>query len=241
MGSSVSRPADAETGNAVTGRAVGITGGGAIKRISVPRLPSGASKSRTEDHPFIEVCRSCNCTAAGQLLCLPRLANHCLLPDMLLLLYAHALAAAAAAAALRLFPVPCLAVPCFAVPCRAVLSAWVGGHILLCSPAVCMPIKADSSNISRVQETLNKVLVFNKLEHHLQRRVVSEMYERSVNAGEILIKEGDTGLAASELYVVKSGKFEVWIHVVDASAPRHACRHAADCHISVRLPATAAA
>jgi CRP-like cAMP-binding protein len=35
------------------------------------------------------------------------------------------------------------------------------------------------------------------------------MYERSVPAGEILIKEGDSGLAASELYVVKTGKFEV--------------------------------
>lgn len=60
-----------------------------------------------------------------------------------------------------------------------------------------------------LQENLNKVLVFNKLEPALQRKVVSEMYERSVPAGEILIKEGDSGLAASELYVVKSGKFEV--------------------------------
>lgn len=62
---------------------------------------------------------------------------------------------------------------------------------------------------SCLQETLNKVLLFNKLEQHLQRKIVSEMYERNVTAGEILIKEGDTGLAASELYVVKSGKFEV--------------------------------
>lgn len=36
-----------------------------------------------------------------------------------------------------------------------------------------------------------------------------EMYEREVKAGEILIKQGDTGLGASELYVVKMGKFEV--------------------------------
>lgn len=53
------------------------------------------------------------------------------------------------------------------------------------------------------------MLVFNKLERPVQRRVVGEMYERSVAAGEILIKEGDTGLAAAELYVVKEGKFEV--------------------------------
>ena len=38
---------------------------------------------------------------------------------------------------------------------------------------------------------------------------MTEMHERTVNAGEILINEGDTGLAATELYVVKSGKFEV--------------------------------
>lgn len=60
-----------------------------------------------------------------------------------------------------------------------------------------------------LQENLNKVLVFNKLEPALQRKVVSEMYERTVSAGEILIKEGDSGAAASELYVVKTGKFEV--------------------------------
>eukprot|EP00878_Enallax_costatus_P004895 GHUV01005150.1.p1 GENE.GHUV01005150.1~~GHUV01005150.1.p1 ORF type:complete len:499 (+),score=133.52 GHUV01005150.1:478-1974(+) len=111
MGNTSSRGAE-EQGNAVTGRAVGITGGGPLKRLATPKLPSGAVKARQEDYQFIE-------------------------------------------------------------------------------------------------ETLNKVLVFNKLEPHLQRKVVSEMYERSVAAGEILIKEGDTGLAASELYVVKAGKFEV--------------------------------
>ena len=35
------------------------------------------------------------------------------------------------------------------------------------------------------------------------------MCERAVPAGEILIQEGEIGAAASELYVVKSGKFEV--------------------------------
>jgi CRP-like cAMP-binding protein len=32
---------------------------------------------------------------------------------------------------------------------------------------------------------------------------------RKVSAGEILIQEGETGLAASELYVVRDGSFEV--------------------------------
>jgi len=73
--------------------------------------------------------------------------------------------------------------------------------------ALCFAAAEQQNGAS--QENLNKVLVFNKLDRHLQRKVVSEMYERAVTAGEILIKEGDTGLAASELYVVKSGKFEV--------------------------------
>uniref|UniRef100_A0A383WC48 cGMP-dependent protein kinase n=1 Tax=Tetradesmus obliquus TaxID=3088 RepID=A0A383WC48_TETOB len=111
MGNTSSRTGEDQY-NAVTGRAIGITGGGALKRVAAPKLPAGAVKSSPEDYSFIE-------------------------------------------------------------------------------------------------ETLNKVLVFNKMERHLQRKVVSEMYERTVSAGEILIKEGDTGLAAAELYVVKSGKFEV--------------------------------
>jgi CRP-like cAMP-binding protein len=60
-----------------------------------------------------------------------------------------------------------------------------------------------------LQACLAKLLLFNNLESTVQRKTVMEMYERQVLAGEILIKEGDTGLAASELYVVKSGQFEV--------------------------------
>ena len=44
---------------------------------------------------------------------------------------------------------------------------------------------------------------------HATWLLLQEMYERKVTAGEILIKEGDTGAAASELFVVKSGEFEV--------------------------------
>lgn len=60
-----------------------------------------------------------------------------------------------------------------------------------------------------LQAALAKLLLFGKLDPDVQRGIVNEMYERVVQAGEILINEGDTGLAASELYVVKSGKFEV--------------------------------
>jgi cGMP-dependent protein kinase 2 len=44
------------------------------------------------------------------------------------------------------------------------------------------------------------------------------MYERNVQAGEILINEGDTGLAATELYIVKSGIFEVSSSMIDFHA-----------------------
>ena len=99
------------------------------------------------------------------------------------------------------------------------------------------------------QSCLSKLLLFGKVDFGGERRIAAEMYERSVVAGEILIKEGDTGtsfpsflclspklckqspcdgpalvpkvhmrapwciefagLGASELYVVKSGEFEV--------------------------------
>lgn len=69
--------------------------------------------------------------------------------------------------------------------------------------------KAAAEDCAFIEAALAKLLLFNRLEPSMQRRIVSEMYERTVVAGEILIKEGDIGLAASQLYVVKSGKFEV--------------------------------
>jgi hypothetical protein len=62
---------------------------------------------------------------------------------------------------------------------------------------------------ARAQAALSNVLLFKNLDPGIQRKVVSDMWERAVPAGEILIQEGDFGAAASELYVVKEGKFEV--------------------------------
>ena len=59
------------------------------------------------------------------------------------------------------------------------------------------------------QECLAKVLFFGQLEDGLRARIAADMYERRVSAGEILIQEGDTGLTAAELYIVKDGEFEV--------------------------------
>ena len=44
-----------------------------------------------------------------------------------------------------------------------------------------------------LQQCLNKLLLMGKLDAAVQRKVVQEMYERKVTAGEIHIKEGDTG------------------------------------------------
>lgn len=82
---------------------------------------------------------------------------------------------------------------------------------------------------------LFQVMIFSNLDESVQQKIVHEMYERPVKAGEIIIREGDsgaspapplgntrgpcptlaflpsslTGLGATELYVVKSGTFEV--------------------------------
>lgn len=54
MGNSSSKGGE-DQGNAVTGRAVGITGGGALRRATAPKLPSNAVKVNPEDYKFIEV------------------------------------------------------------------------------------------------------------------------------------------------------------------------------------------
>jgi CRP-like cAMP-binding protein len=60
-----------------------------------------------------------------------------------------------------------------------------------------------------VQTSLSKLLLFERLDKASQTMVVEHTWTRKVSAGEILIQEGETGLAASELYVVKDGAFEV--------------------------------
>jgi hypothetical protein len=68
---------------------------------------------------------------------------------------------------------------------------------------------ASPSDFPFITECLARLLIFNHLDSAQQHAIVQAMYERPVAAGEILIQEGDTGLAASELYVVKTGEFEV--------------------------------
>eukprot|EP00798_Chlamydomonas_sp_ICE-L_P014176 gene14176-20143_t len=70
-------------------------------------------------------------------------------------------------------------------------------------------VKAHPEDYPVLENALAKLMLYKRLDPALQRKVVAEMYERLVTAGEILIKEGDTGVATTELYVVKSGNFEI--------------------------------
>jgi hypothetical protein len=57
MGSAESKPRATEGGdNRVIGRAVGITGGGPLKRGAGPRIPTNAVRSSLADQGFLEVC-----------------------------------------------------------------------------------------------------------------------------------------------------------------------------------------
>ncbi|KAI8464570.1 MAG: kinase-like domain-containing protein [Monoraphidium minutum] len=69
--------------------------------------------------------------------------------------------------------------------------------------------KASAADIEFVKSSLCNLLLFGRLDRTAQARIAEATWERSVAAGEILIQEGEVGLAASELYVVKAGKFEV--------------------------------
>ncbi|KAG1669908.1 hypothetical protein FOA52_002434 [Chlamydomonas sp. UWO 241] len=60
-----------------------------------------------------------------------------------------------------------------------------------------------------VVNSLRNLLLFDKLDRFTQQKIVAETYERVIPAGEILIQQGDTGRSAAQLYIVKSGVFEV--------------------------------
>ncbi|KAJ9514779.1 hypothetical protein QJQ45_028553 [Haematococcus lacustris] len=47
------------------------------------------------------------------------------------------------------------------------------------------------------------------MDNQSQRMLVQNMYKRQVTAGEILVDQGSTGLAATQLYVIESGSFEI--------------------------------
>jgi len=69
--------------------------------------------------------------------------------------------------------------------------------------------RVQPSDIETLKASLRNLLLFNRLDRVTANRIVSEMYEIPVAAGEILIQQGEVSSAATKLFVVKSGKFEV--------------------------------
>jgi cGMP-dependent protein kinase 2 len=82
---------------------------------------------------------------------------------------------------------------------------------LTCSPPITPQTKKNTpqTNPKTPQTSLSNLLLFARLPPDAKLKVCEAMWELRVPAGEILIQEGETGLAASELYVVAQGGFEV--------------------------------
>lgn len=89
------------------------------------------------------------------------------------------------------------------------IKAIVGGKADLRGKPLKTGKGAEGTDHDTIMAALQHLMLFNNLDKPTQRKIVSEMYERPVAAGEILISQGDMGPAASQLFVVKSGKFEV--------------------------------
>jgi len=60
-----------------------------------------------------------------------------------------------------------------------------------------------------IEVALGKLVIFAKLEKVRRVEVAKLCTEREVPAGDQLIRQGETGLATDEMYIVKSGHFEV--------------------------------
>ncbi|PNW74512.1 hypothetical protein CHLRE_12g493250v5 [Chlamydomonas reinhardtii] len=69
--------------------------------------------------------------------------------------------------------------------------------------------RADATDYEFIKSSLVNLLLFSRLDRITANRIVAEMYALPVQAGEILIQQGDSGDAATKLFVVRSGKFEV--------------------------------
>ncbi|KAL6746395.1 cyclic nucleotide-binding-like protein [Haematococcus lacustris] len=70
-------------------------------------------------------------------------------------------------------------------------------------------MEASAKDCIFLEGALSKLLIFNSMDNQSQRMLVQNMYKRHVTAGEILIDQGSTGLAATQLYVIESGSFEI--------------------------------
>ena len=87
--------------------------------------------------------------------------------------------------------------------------AITGGHFSRRPSLPTDALSAVEDDFPFLIQALGKLLIFDNLPHEKQVKLCANMYSTDVAAGEILIREGEEGVAASELYIVKSGDFEV--------------------------------
>jgi len=69
------------------------------------------------------------------------------------------------------------------------------------------PVQAE--DVPTIEAALGKLVIFAKLEKSRRLEIAKHCLERDVPAGEQLIRQGETGVATDELYIVKSGHFDV--------------------------------
>lgn len=93
-------------------------------------------------------------------------------------------------------------------------------------PSYATAVKDD--DIQTILDSLAKVMIFQNLDDKVQMKIIKEMYERPVKAGEILIREGDTGKRSPFLFVLSVSlhtllfRSNVHLHIITYNHTRSA-------------------
>ncbi|XP_035715821.1 cAMP-dependent protein kinase type II regulatory subunit isoform X2 [Folsomia candida] len=82
-------------------------------------------------------------------------------------------------------------------------------------PAVVHP-KSDSQRAS-LAEAVKHILLFRSLDGEQMQQVLDAMFERRVQAGDFVIKQGDDG---DNFYVIESGKYKVYVKMDGEAEPK---------------------
>jgi len=82
-------------------------------------------------------------------------------------------------------------------------------------PAVVHP-KSDGQR-SRLAEAVKHILLFRSLDAEQMQEVLDAMFERKVQKGDYVIKQGDDG---DNFYVIESGKYKVYVKMEGDTSPK---------------------
>jgi len=69
--------------------------------------------------------------------------------------------------------------------------------------------KSDDQR-KRLMESIKNILLFRSLDHEQMQEVLDAMFEKPVNAGDNIIKQGDDG---DNFYVIDNGKYDIYVDV----------------------------